>query len=287
MPTLQRQYANHLLGQNNGAQQVPGIPPSPLADLEFSRKPNAVVLQQRNVLAVHIDLEKLNKELEPMTAEQRIQVLLRYFPDAVVTSSFGAKAAVMLHLASRIKSDIPILFIDTQYHFPETLGYVDELKYKLKLNVHTYRNPLSAHDQELKFGKLWEQGDEGAKTYGYLNKTVPLSIGLEELGANAWITGVMREQSETRSTAKLIELEDGRLKLQPLADWTEEQVNGYMLKNKLLYHPLWYEGFKRIGDRHTTQYPDDWQGGREESFSHRECGLHTRFAEIERNGSGI
>lgn len=240
-----------------------------------------------NHLINEIDLPALNRELEVMSAEDRVRLLLRYFPQTVVTSSFGVQAAVTLHLVNSIKPGIPVLFIDTQYHFPETLSYVEELKFKLKLNVKVFKNAMPKEEQERLFGKLWEQGAAGNIRYGLLNKRAPLSQGLDELAADAWITGVRRDQNWTREKADFIEIQDGRLKLQPIVDWTDQQIVDYMKENKLLNHPLWYEGFKRVGDVHTTEYPEGWQGIREASFPQRECTLHTKFAENEENGSGI
>lgn len=234
-----------------------------------------------------LDFATINRELRDFTAEDRIRFLLRIHPEAVVTSSFGVQAAVTLSLAVKVKPEIPILFIDTQYHFPETYSYARELKDKLTLNLHTVRSPLSREEQEEKFGKLWLQGESGHRQYTLLNKIAPLNRGLDELGAGAWISGVRKSQSWTRSAAEILEVQDGRLKLHPIADWSDHEVEAYMKENRLYPHPLWYEGFKRVGDIHTTAYPPGWEGREAVSFSQRECGLHKRFAQIEEGGSGI
>ncbi len=239
------------------------------------------------ILDDNINLTLLNKELELLGAEDRIRLILKLFPHTVATSSFGTQAAVTLSLAVKSKADIPVLFIDTQYHFPETYNYVEELKFKLKLNLHTFQSQLSKEMQEEKFGQLWLQGDAGHRQYTLLNKIAPLNEGLEKLSASAWISGIRKTQSWTRAAANFVEIQDGRLKLYPILDWTDEDVSLYMKENKLYPHPLWYQGFKRIGDIHTTEYPVDWQGFKDIAFSQRECRMHTNFANLEENGSGI
>ena len=109
-----------------------------------------------------IDLGAANPQLERRSAEDRIAwVLERFMPHVVLSSSFGAQAAVLLHMVTRQWKEIPVVLVDTGYLFPETYRFVDELTARLRLNLKVYRSPLSPAWQEARWGKLWEQGLDG------------------------------------------------------------------------------------------------------------------------------
>jgi phosphoadenosine phosphosulfate reductase len=111
-------------------------------------------------------LERLNAQFPALTAEERVRRALTELPGRhVLSSSFGAQAAVMLHLVTRISPDIPVILLDTGYLFPETCRFVDELSLRLALNLKVYRPQASPAWQESRWGKLWEQGLEGIERY--------------------------------------------------------------------------------------------------------------------------
>ncbi len=106
-------------------------------------------------------LDQINAELEKMSAQERIAWAVETCRIIIVSSSFGAQSAVMLHLLTQVKPDIPVVLTDTGYLFPETYGFVDTLTEKLALNLKVYRADISAAWQEARFGRLWEQGIDG------------------------------------------------------------------------------------------------------------------------------
>lgn len=110
-------------------------------------------------------LAQINVELEPLSAQERVKWALENLDgEFAVSSSFGIQAAVMLHLVTQEKPDIPIILTDTGYLFAETYRFIDELTEKLNLNLKVYRAEQSAQWQEARYGKLWEQGVEGSRS---------------------------------------------------------------------------------------------------------------------------
>lgn len=233
---------------------------------------NAVVDETaRDELAAH------NATLAALPAPARVQWLLRELPGQhVVSSSFGAQAAVMLHMAASARPDIPVILLDTGYLFPETYRFVDRLCERLKLNLYVYRAAHSAAWQEARYGKLWEQGAAGLDRYNRLNKVEPLQRALADLDVGTWLSGLRRAQSASRAAIDFLELRDGRWKAHPIADWTDRDVGVYLKAHDLPYHPLWDRGYVSIGDWHSTRTLQD--AGSEEATRFfglkRECGIH-------------
>src|SRR5471032_1548757 len=116
-------------------------------------------------------LVELNRVLEPLSAEKRVAWSLEHLPGAhVLTSSFGAQAAVSLHLVTRQAPRVPVILLDTGYLFAETYAFVEKLTERLSLNLKVYRSTLSPAWIEARFGKLWEQGVAGLDKYNDLTK---------------------------------------------------------------------------------------------------------------------
>ena len=222
-------------------------------------------------------IEAANQTLAAATAEERVAFALdRWKPDILLTSSFGAQAAVLLHMATRQWPDIPIVLLDTQYLFPETYKFVDELTKRLGLNLKVYQAAISREWQEARWGKLWEQGVEGITRFNAVNKVEPMGRALEELGAQAWITGLRRSQSSTRAGLQTLAVQDGRVKVHPIYDWSNKDVHQYLTKHDLPYHPLWFEGYVSIGDVQTSRPMGADMTEEETRFFglKRECGIH-------------
>lgn len=227
-------------------------------------------------MPIHPLLDK-NDQLEHLEAEDRVRIALEHFDDQIVlTSSFGAQAAVMLHLITQQKPSIPVVLVDTGYLFPETYRFIDELSDRLKLNLKVHRAEMTAAWQEARYGKLWEQGLDGLNKYNDINKVQPMRKALESLNAEAWFSGIRRAQSSSRQERKIVEEQNGRIKIHPIADWDNRQVHFYLKENNLPYHPLWEQGYMSIGDWHSSS-PVTAETNEEESrFGglKRECGLH-------------
>lgn len=212
-----------------------------------------------------------------MQAEQRVARALEALPgEHIVTSSFGAQSAVMLHLVTRQRPHIPVVFIDTGYLFPETYCFVDELTARLGLNLRVYRPRTSAAWQEARYGARWEQGADGLAAYNRDNKVEPMERALAELGVGTWFAGLRRSQSGSRDETPFVERSGDRYKVYPIADWTDRDVHRYLERHGLPYHPLWEKGYVSIGDVHTTRSLAEVDSLEETRFFgiKRECGLH-------------
>ncbi len=226
-----------------------------------------------------LDMDALNPVLAEASAEERVAWALdRFGPSVVLTSSFGAQAAVCLHMVTRQRPDIPVILVDTGYLFPETYRYIDDLTQRLDLNLQVYRAALSPAWQEARYGRLWEQDVEGLDRYNQMNKVEPMQRALKELGVKAWIAGLRRQQSASRQHLQVLGGQNGRTKVHPLVDWTDRDIYLYMTRHELPYHPLWHKGYVSIGDVHTTRPLGDGMSEEDTRFFglKRECGLHER-----------
>jgi phosphoadenosine phosphosulfate reductase len=220
---------------------------------------------------------EIGARLEKVPAEERVAWALDQFrPEVVLSSSFGAQAAVSLHLVSRQWPEIPVVLLDTGYLFPETYRFIDEMTQRLHLNLKVYRAPYGPAWQEARWGKLWEQGVEGISRYNQFNKVEPMQRALRELGARGWITGLRRQQARSRANLGVLALQNGVVKVHPIIDWTDRQVYQYLTRHGLPYHPLWEKGYVSIGDTHTTRPLEVGMTEEETRFFglKRECGLH-------------
>jgi phosphoadenosine phosphosulfate reductase len=223
------------------------------------------------------DLARFNDKLEQASAAERVEwALAGYQPHVVLSSSFGAQAAVSLHLVTRLWPDIPVVLIDTGYLFPETYRFADELTGRLKLNLKVYRAAESPSWQEARYGREWEQGVDGLERYNRRNKVEPMQRALRELGAKAWITGLRRQQAKTRANLGVLGVQNDVVKVQPIIDWTDRDVFQYLKKHDLPYHPLWEKGYLSIGDTHSSRPVSEGVSEEESRFFglKRECGLH-------------
>jgi phosphoadenosine phosphosulfate reductase len=230
-----------------------------------------------------VDPAEEDRRLSEASASERIAwAVAKYGSSLVLSTSFGAQAAVMLHLATRIAPDIPVVFVDTGYLFPETYLFADALTKRLRINLKVYRAAESPAWIEARHGKLWEKGAEGLATYNQIVKVEPMQRALAELGARAWLAGLRRSQSSTREHLPVISTQEGRAKILPIVEWTDRDVFRYLTDNDLPYHPLWEKGYVSIGDVHTTRPLSADMTPEETRFFgiKRECGLHDPAANI-------
>lgn len=223
------------------------------------------------------DFSSLSRNLEAASAEDRIAWALDHFGDGIgMSSSFGAQSAVLLHLVTRQRPDIPVILVDTGYFFDETYRFIDELTERLTLNLKIFRSDLSPAWQESRWGKLWENGLEGIERYNRINKVEPMDRALNQLGLSATMAGVRRQQSSSRENFPVIASQKGRIKVHPIVDWTDMDIGRYLKTHDLPYHPLWDEGYVSIGDWHTSRKLTEGMTAEETRFFglKRECGLH-------------
>ena len=191
-----------------------------------------------------------------------------------LVSSFGAESVVLLHLVSVVAPGTPVIFIDTQMLFPETLEYQRELAEKLNLtDLRTIRADRRDTDFEDPDGTLHQFNTDACCA---LRKVVPLERALK--GFDGWITGRKRYQAGTRAALEFFENEENkRLKVNPLAHWGREDIEEYMVNNRLPRHPLVARGYPSIGCAPCTspvKEGEDPRAGRWRGIKKQECGIH-------------
>lgn len=228
-------------------------------------------------------VDALNARLRHHGATDVLRAALDAVPDLALVSSFGAESVVLLHLAAMVKRDIPVIFIDTEMLFTETLVYQQEVAERLHLsNLRIIRAAdIAAHDAA---GTLHRHDPDACCA---LRKTRPLARALK--GHGGWITGRKRYQSGQRATLDFFEVEDrtGRIKVNPLARWRPEDVAEYMSENRLPRHPLVAQGYPSIGCAPCTSpvaAGEDPRAGRWRNTDKDECGIHFVEGRMVRTG---
>ena len=191
-----------------------------------------------------------------------------------LVSSFGAESVVLLHMVSIVAPGLPVLFIDTQMLFPETLDYQRQVSARLGLTdvrvIRASDTEIARHDPE---GTLHQTNPDACCDF---RKTVPLESALS--GFDAWITGRKRFQNGQRAALDFFEPEPpARLRVNPLAHWRPEDVQDYMAENNLPRHPLVSQGYPSIGCAPCTSKVapgEDPRAGRWRGSEKSECGIH-------------
>jgi phosphoadenosine phosphosulfate reductase len=220
---------------------------------------------------------RINEWLASVDAETRVRWTLANLPGPfALTSSFGAQAAVSLHLVVRQDPAIPVIVIDTGYLFPETYEFIEQLTQQLKLNIKKFSGHQTVAEFEAQYGKLWEQGRAGLDQYLELRKVEPMRRALATLGTATWFAGLRRSQAASRAALNPLEVRDGRFKAHPIFDWSDRDVYLYLKAHGLPYHPLWDKGYVSIGDWHSTKALHEVDSAEELRFAglKRECGIH-------------
>lgn len=237
---------------------------------------NSIALEKTSS-TFDLDVEQANQILEKLSPQDRVVWSLENLPSQhILSSSFGIQSAVMLHMVSSIKKDIPVVLTDTGYLFKETYQFIDKLVDKLDLNLIIYRSDMSPGWQEARHGYLWEKGLPGIELYNKLNKVEPMNKALDELDVGTWFTGLRRSQSSSRKNAPFVQQLKNRYKVFPILEWSNRDVHQYLTKHDLPYHPLWEQGYVSVGDWHTSRPLEPGMSEEETRFFglKRECGLH-------------
>lgn len=218
------------------------------------------------------DLDALNETFAALSWTQRIARLYDFFEEreVLVTSSFGTKSALLLYGISEMRPTQPIHFIDTTYHFAETLAYRDQLAQQLDLTIIDVL-PNSAENALTREESWWE---EHPRMCCAVNKVAPL----EPLKAlhRVWISGLMAYQTDFRANLRIFEQQGDILKFHPLIDLTEGEFLYYFGLHQLPSHPLEVQGYGSIGCTHCTK-PGDGRAGRWAGTGKTECGLHPGY----------
>lgn len=223
-----------------------------------------------------VELEQfINSRSEYPSPEEILEWAWSSFaPRIVATSSFQTQSVPLLHMIGRVCPEMPVTFIDTGFHFPETLAFRDELVERFGLNLVVVRPDLSPKAFLDQYGEDIFYTDPDLCCY--LNKVQPMQSALN--GMVAWVAGVRRDQTRNRlSLAGLAPQISGVIKVHPLLEWTRAQVEAYRLEHGLPAHPLYGKGYLSVGCQPCTLPVgtcEDERAGRWAGTGKRECGLH-------------
>ena len=214
-------------------------------------------------------IKTLNNKYKPLSATNRIKELYKDFDvkDVMLTSSFAATSAFLLKLFSEVNTNQKVFFIDTGYHFEETLKYKEKLEQLYNLNVTSITAIKEEHEFTTK-DETWKKNPDFCCS---INKVRPLETIKKQY--KVWVSGLMEWQSDHRATLDIFEMRGDILKFYPLLDITKEQRDAYIEKHQLPFHPLVAKGYHSIGCSHCT-VPGEDRSGRWNNNPKTECGLH-------------
>jgi phosphoadenosine phosphosulfate reductase len=212
------------------------------------------------------DLARVSAELEAEPASSAIKWAWETFGDgAVLAASF--QDCVLIDIATQVVPEIEVVFLDTQYHFAETLWYVEQVRERYDLNLRVITPQIEPDN-------LWQLDPDECCA---MRKVEPLARALE--GKSAWLTGLRRDEAPTRANAPIVGFDVGRgiVKVNPIAPWTDDDIAGYKKDHELLEHPLASQGYPSIGCWPCTRPVadgEDARAGRWAGTEKTECGLH-------------
>ncbi|ODQ67351.1 Phosphoadenosine phosphosulfate reductase thioredoxin [Nadsonia fulvescens var. elongata DSM 6958] len=247
------------------------------------------------IASTKLQLEHINARLQNFSPQEIIEWAITTIPNLYQTTAFGLTGLATIDMVSKMPSKvtlgkahpIDLIFVDTLYHFDETLALVDNLKAKYPpANIHIYKPDgcESRRDFEKVYGEnMWETAEN---LYDYLVKVEPAHRAYKELNVAAVLTGRRRSQGGARGDLAIIEIEEetGTIKINPLANWSFQQVKDYVDQNDVPYNSLLDKGYRSVGDFHSTQpvkEGEDERAGRWKGKNKTECGIHasSRFAQ--------
>lgn len=218
--------------------------------------------------------ERAEAELADASPEEALSWAVEHFGDSLIVAS-NMQDAVLIDLAAKVKPDVDVLFLETGYHFAETIGTRDAVASVYpRITMVNAQAEQSVADQEAEFGLL-NQTDPGKCCF--LRKVVPLRQTLAKY--DAWVTGVRRVDAPTRANTPIVQWDElnGLVKINPIAPWTDEQFRSYIDENGILENPLVSIGYMSIGCEPCTakvEAGQDPRSGRWAGNSKTECGLH-------------
>lgn len=217
--------------------------------------------------------------VDEMKIRDRLTSYLKGGLRIFATSSFQTNSVVLLHLLSRFAPEVPVYFLDTGYHFPETLAFRNQLAKELELQVVTLRSPITRILQRDRTGSLLFRSDPDLCCH--LNKVLPLEPVI--LKSDVWVSGVRRDQSTIRAAlGEEVRGRHGILRYHPLIDWRKHRVEDYIRTHDLPRHPLEAQGYLSVGCQPCTRSAlgehaaedNGCRGGRWPGMQKTECGLH-------------
>jgi len=215
------------------------------------------------------NIDELNKQYEKLSVYERVEKLYKDFDadEIMLTSSFAATSAFLLKVFSDINKEQRIYFIDTGYHFKETLIYKEYLTQLYELNV----MHINAEQKDYELTLNTEMWNKQPNRCCHINKVEP--IELVKKGYKIWVSGLMKWQSDFRSTLNFFEEREDMIKFYPLLDIDYEGRDQWIKDHHLPFHPLKSKGYSSIGCMHCT-VPGEDRSGRWNNSPKTECGLH-------------
>lgn len=219
--------------------------------------------------------ERAAKELAEATADEALRWTAETFGDDFIVAS-NMQDAVLIDLAAKVKSDVDVLFLETGYHFPETIGTRDAVQTVYpEVRIVNAQAEQSVAEQDAEYGEKLH--DRDPTLCCNLRKVVPLKKTLSNY--SAWVTGVRRVDAPTRANTPIVTWDErnGLVKINPIAAWTDDEFNGYIREHSILENPLVSIGFLSIGCAPCTakvEAGQDARSGRWAGQSKTECGLH-------------
>lgn len=260
---------------------VPGIVPqtTPIED----RPTSGADADAHGHPVAGLDLDALNGMFEKSRPEQVVAWAATQFGrELVMSSSFGAESALLIHMATRALPDVRIVWVDTGYLFPETHAFMEELRLRFNLNVWSYR---TQNDPIAYLRKAGEGDPEWRKDVDACcgaNKNEPFERAMRQLSPKAWLRGIRRRQADTRKNVPFVEWSKryNCYAVSPLLNWTPKDIFGYMKQNDLPFHPLYYKGYESIGCNPLSctrpiQEGEDPRAGRWAGQGKVECGINS------------
>ncbi|NJL39897.1 MAG: phosphoadenosine phosphosulfate reductase [Leptolyngbyaceae cyanobacterium RM2_2_4] len=225
------------------------------------------------------NLNGINHQFANADAVEIVKWAVETFDSGLaMTTSFGIHSAVMLHMVTRIVSDIPVIWIDTGYLPTKTYLFAEQLSDRLKLNLKVYQSSLSPARMEALYGRLWTQENiESLNRYDQLRKVEPMQRALRELKVTAWLAGLRSSQTDHRKTLDFVNLQGSIYKVLPILRWSSKQVYDYLQTYDLPYHPLFDEGYVTVGDWHSSRpltAADENERDTRFNGLKQECGIH-------------
>ena len=225
-----------------------------------------------------LDIDRLNQKFETATPQDILTWCLQNIHTGLMQLSSFSTLTISHMLTQELGANIPVIFLDTLHLFPETIETLQRAREFYALDIYTFhaKGVHSRHAFARRYGnKLWEHD---VTRFHQLTKVEPLQHALEKLNTTAWITGRRRDQSSTRQQMPIFEWDSGgRLKINPLANWTRKDLWKYIVKNGVLYNPLYDRGYTSIGDEPLTTpvlLGEDERAGRWRGTQKTECGIH-------------
>lgn len=256
------------------------------AQSDYSPSSSTANLPLMSLTKAHI--EHLNNQLEPMHPMDILRFCKIMFPNLYQSTAFGLTGLATMDMLSKIQEENPesktvdLIFLDTLYHFKETYDLIDRVQERYpNVPVHIFKPDGADTVEQLEetYGK--ELYNTAADMYDWIVKVEPLQRAYDELKVAAVLNGRRRSQGAARGSIPIIELDEERniIKINPLAAWSFTQVNEYIKANNVPYNALLDQGYKSIGDWHSTvpvADGEDERAGRWKGQNKTECGIHNK-----------